>query len=373
VNNSGFEPERREKAKKYAAIGYRATFLGLGIGLLFLVFLLFSGFSPWLKGQVLKITQNNFLSILLYVAAINFIFTLISFPLTYYSGFHLEHRFSLSNQKFLSWLKDEVKGFLISLILGILLIEALYFLLGKSPTLWWFYTWAAWTLFTVILANLAPVLIMPLFYKFKPLEDEELKRRLLPLTDKAKVRVRGIFRWELGEKSKKANAGLAGWGNTRRIILSDTLLENYTPDEIEVVLAHELGHHKKAHFWKLISFGACISLAAFYLANVALKTFSPYFGIKEVSDISSFPLLISSLFIFILLTVPLSNYYSRKKEKEADRFSLDVTGKKESFISAFVKLADQNLDDVSPHPILEFFLFDHPPVEKRIKMAQTSE
>ena len=169
-----------------------------------------------------------------------------------YYGFRLEQRFKLSNQRFGSWIWDEVKGFLLGLVLGAVVVELLYLTIRQWPQNWWLLAWAMFMGLFVLLAQLAPVVLLPIFYKFEPLEDEDLRRRLVILGERAGTRVRGVYRWQLSEKSKKANAALTGLGSTRRIILADTLLDNYSPDEIEAVLAHELGHHVHHHILKSI-------------------------------------------------------------------------------------------------------------------------
>src|SRR5205085_854877 len=189
--------------------------------------------------------------------------------LDYYS-FRLEHRYQLSNLRLRAWIRDEVKGFLVGVVLAGIVAELLYFIMRQSPQHWWLIAWAAFLGLFVLLAQLAPVVLFPLFYKFVPLQNEELKARLVRLGERAGTRVRGVYEWKLSEKSKKANAALTGMGNTRRIILADTLLQNYSDDEIEAVLAHELGHHVHKHILKSIAVQAGITLLGFWAANTVL-------------------------------------------------------------------------------------------------------
>src|SRR5438094_5993244 len=195
---------------------------------------------------------------------------LLGLGLDYY-GFRLEHRFQLSNQKLRAWIWDEFKGFLVGVILASIVTELLYFIIREAPQHWWLLAWAAFLGLFVLLAQIAPVVLFPIFYKFEPLEDEELKSRLVRLSQSAGTRVRGVYKWKLSEKSKKANAALTGLGNTRRIILADTLLQNYSHNEIEAVLAHELGHHVHRHIFKSIVLQMVVTFIAFWAANEVLR------------------------------------------------------------------------------------------------------
>ena len=236
------------------------------LGLAFLLVLLLAGWSGVLRDWAYRAAfQNYTLAVFLYV------FMLLLggkfWPGPRLLRFRLEHRYQLSNQKTRAWLWDETKGFLVGLVLAGIVAELLYFIIRQSPQHWWLIAWAVFMGLFVLLAQLAPVVLFPIFYKFEPLENEELKQRLVRLSERAGTRVRGIYKWKLSEKSKKANAALTGLGNTRRIILADTLLDHYSPDEIEAVLAHELGHHVHQHILKSILVQAGITLFGFWAAN----------------------------------------------------------------------------------------------------------
>jgi Zn-dependent protease with chaperone function len=208
------------------------------IGSAFLVVLLVTGWTAWLRDLALRRGfQNYTLAVFLYLFFMLLISKVLGLSLDYY-GFRLERKFKLSNQRFRAWLWDEVKRFLVGLVLAGIVVELLYFMIRQYPQHWWLITWALFIGLFILLAQLAPVVLFPIFYKFEPLDDEDLRRRLVQLSEQAGTRVRGVYRWKLSEKSKKANAALTGLGRTRRIILADTLLDNYAPEEIEAVLAH---------------------------------------------------------------------------------------------------------------------------------------
>jgi len=223
----------------------------------------------------------------------------------------------------------------------------------------------------VLLAQLAPVVLFPIFYKFEPLENEELKRRLIVLSERAGTRVRGVYRWHLSEKSKKANAALTGLGATRRIILADTLLDNYSDDEIEAVLAHELGHQVHRHILKSICVQAGITLFGFWLANEVLG-YAVYrrHMFPTMSDFANLPLLVLVSTVLSFLLMPALNAYSRFNERQADRYCFQSVASVEPFISSMNKLADQNLAERTPSRWVEWLLHSHPAIGKRVAAAE---
>ena len=228
-------------------------------------------------------------------------------------------------------------------------------------------------LFTVLLANLSPVLIAPIFNKYIPLgeEHQDQAERLLRLAERAHTRVRGVYKFDLSRRTKTANAALTGIGNSRRIILGDTLIEEFTPDEIETVLAHELGHHVNRDIPLIILVGSVSTLVGFYLASLGLKWGVYYFGFEGTADIAALPLFILVIGVYSLVTMPLNNAFSRWRERLADQYALQATGNGEAFASAMRRLANQNLADADPEPWVEFLLYSHPALRKRIAMAET--
>jgi STE24 endopeptidase len=225
----------------------------------------------------------------------------------------------------------------------------------------------------VLLSNLAPILIMPLFNKFVPLGDEhaDLAERLMKLAERAHAKVRGVFKFDMSKRTKAANAALTGLGNTRRIVLGDTLINEFSTDEIEVVLAHELGHHVHRDIPILIAFGTLMTMGGLFLASLALHWAVGYFGFSGPADIAGLPALGLLLEAFSLLTQPLGNAFSRWRERKADEYALQSTGNTTAFASAFVRLANQNLGEVDPEKWVVFMFHDHPPLGERIKMAES--
>jgi STE24 endopeptidase len=284
----------------------------------------------------------------------------------------VERRYKLSTQRFRSWIWDECKGFLVGVVLGGVVVELLYFTIRQWPQNWWLLAWALFMVLFVVLAQLAPVVLFPIFYKFEPLDDEELRRRLVVLSEHAGTRVRGVYRWKLSEKSKKANAALTGLGATRRIILADTLLDNYSADEIEAVLAHELGHHVHRHILKSIFVQAAITFAGFFAANWTLHYAVDHhlFNFDRISDFANLPLLALVSIVLSFLLMPALNAYSRYNERQADRYAFESIASVEPFISSMNKLAEQNLAERTPAKWVEWFFLSHPSISRRLAAAE---
>ncbi len=364
------DPERQQQAKEYARIRHRLFALNLLLSALALVIVLALGLNVWLKQIVLAISSNAWISTFLYFAIALIAYGIVFLPLAYYSGFVLPHRYGLSTQTRRAWLIDEVKSGVLGIILGGLVIEVIYLILRAAPDTWWLIASAFMLVFNVLLAQFAPILIFPLFYKFKPLEDAELVRRLTALADRASTRVRGVFTMMLSEKTTAANAALMGLGNTRRIVLGDTLYEKYSHDEIESILAHELGHHVHRDIAWLITIDTILTIIGFFIADVFLKWSVSYFRYEGIADLAAFPLLGLALGVFSLITMPVSNAFSRWRESLADEYALQSTRNARAFIGAMEKLANQNLAELEPEAWAESLLYTHPPIGKRLRHAE---
>jgi STE24 endopeptidase len=357
------------EAKRYNRVRRWLGIADFAVGFVFLVVLLVTGWSGWLRDLSLKVSQTYSLSLFIYLVLLLVIGKALGFGLDYY-GFQLERRYKLSTQRFRSWTWDEIKGFLVGLVMGSIVVELLYFTLRQWPQHWWILAWALCMGLFVLLAQLAPVVLFPIFYRFEPLDNEDLRRRLIVLGERAGTRVRGVYRWKLSEKSKKANAALTGLGATRRIILADTLLDNYTPDEIEAVLAHELGHHVHRHILKSIFVQAAITLLGFWAANWVLHFSVDQHMFLEISDFANLPLLVLVSIILSLLLMPALNAYSRFNERQADRYAFESIASVEPFISSMNKLAEQNLAERTPSKWVEVLFHSHPSISRRLAAAE---
>ncbi|MGA7217991.1 MAG: M48 family metallopeptidase [Candidatus Sulfotelmatobacter sp.] len=359
------------EARRYNRIHRWLSLADFAIGAAFLVLLLITGWTGWLRDLALRRGfQNYALSVFIYLFLLLLIGKALTFALDYF-GFRLEHRFQLSTQKLRSWLWDEAKGFLVGLALAAIVVELLYFMIRQSPQHWWIITWAVFIGLFILMAQLAPLVLFPIFYKFEPLDDEDLRRRLVLLSEHAGTRVRGIYRWKLSDKSRKANAALTGLGSTRRIILADTLLDNFAPEEIEAVLAHELGHHVHWHILKSILVQAGIMLFGLWAANFVLHYAVDRRMFEELSDFANLPLLALTATALSLLLMPALNAYSRYNERQADRYAFESIASVDPFISSMNKLAQQNLAERTPSKWVEALFHSHPSISKRVTAAET--
>ncbi|NJN79676.1 MAG: M48 family metallopeptidase [Anaerolineales bacterium] len=308
----------------------------------------------------------------LYIAIFGGIYSILNLPLGYYSGFILPHRFGQSNQSLKDWIVDQVKGLAIGAPIGLILLELLYLALRLTGDAWWLWAAGGMLLFSVIISNLAPILIMPLFNKYVPLGDEhkELEERLLTLAKNANTKVKGVFKFDMSKRTKAANAALTGIGNTRRIILGDTLINEFTLDEVETVLAHELGHHVNKDIPFLITVGTLLTTLGLFIASLALDSAVTFFSFTSVADVAAFPALMLILSAYGLLISPLENSLSRWRENMADDYALTSTKKAEAFASAFTRLANQNLGEIDPEKWVVFMFYSHPPLGERIDKAK---
>ena len=370
ADDSNSVPPDSPEARRYNRIRRWLGIADFVVGFLFLIVLLVTGWSNWLRDLAYRLGfQNYSFSLFIYLLLLLVISKALGIGLEYY-GFLLEGRFKLSTQRFSSWAGDELKGFLVGLVLGTVVVEVLYLTIRQWPQHWWMLAWALFMALFILLAQLAPIVLFPIFYKFEPLDNEDLRRRLVVLSERAGTQVRGVYRWKLSEKSKKANAALTGLGATRRIILADTLLDNYTAEEIEAVLAHELGHHVHRHILKSIFVQAAIALFGFWAANWVLHYAVDQQVFEELSDFADMPLLALVSVVLSFLLMPALNAYSRFNERQADRYAFESISSVEPFITSMNKLAEQNLAERTPSKWVEWFFHSHPAISRRLAAAK---
>lgn len=358
--------KRQELAKKYARLMRRLSFVELAlVGALLLVFV-FGGVSARVS-YFLSFPQPWASALYFVILAVGLV--IIIMPLTYYQGFILPRRYGLSNQKLGAWLTDRAKASALGFLLGLAVVILLYWLLDRFPDIWWLWAGILLLLLSLLLTWLTPTLLLPIFFKLEPLDDVELKQRLMNLAKRAQAQIVGMFTMDLSSKGTTANAMLAGLGKTRSIILSDTLLQQYTAEEVEVILAHELGHHIHRDIPKLIAVQAAVVLLAFYLSGLVLRASLVPFGFQGIADVAAFPLLFLSLAAFGLIVTPLINAYSRYVEGSADEAALELTANPRAFVTAMTRLTDQNLTVADPSRWVEILFYDHPPYTKRVDLA----
>jgi Zn-dependent protease with chaperone function len=310
------------------------------------------------------------LAIGLYVTALAMAWEVLSFPLLFYRTFLLDRKYGLSSEPVSAWLRDHLKALALGLVLTLASAVGVYATIRLSPHLWWIVATASFVAIAVVISRIAPVWLMPLFYRFQPLERETLRERLMTLSDRAGVAVLGAFEWGLGEKTSRANAALVGAGRTRRILVSDTLLKDYSDDEIEVILAHELAHHVHHDIWTSLALEAVLVAAALFAADVAATRAAPSLGLRGISDLAALPLMVLAGGTVSLLLAPLSNAWSRHNERRADRYALALTGRGAAFVSAMKRLGAQNLAEERPSRFAIWFFHTHPTIDERIASAR---
>jgi STE24 endopeptidase len=366
-----------DKATRYHRLKRQASIVSLAWSVLLLGGLVWTGWSGALRdaaegvaGRIAPLSWQPGIIVLCYVVLLTLINEIGSLPIGFYSGFFLERRYDLSNETFAGWMGDQAKSLGIAMLLGGAGAGVLYWCIRISPDRWWLVAGLLFTLLIVVLTNLAPVLLLPLFYSVKPLDRDALRARLLALADRAGARVLGAYEWGLGGKTKKANAALAGLGGTRRILVSDTMLAEYSDDEIEVVLAHEIAHHVHGDIWKGILFESVLVVAGFYLASQALVSLAGPAGLRGVADVAGLPLLLLAAGAVSVVMLPVAHAMSRAFERSADRFALDLTRNPGAFISAMRRLGAQNLAEEHPSQIVQWLFYSHPPIRDRIAAAQ---
>jgi len=367
-----------DRASRYHRLKRWSHVAALGWTLVLFIGLLWSGASIALRDLAERAGSSIVgsgrwhagITVIVYVGLLLLLNEIGSLPVSLYSGFMLEHRYGLSTERAGGWFVDQLKALAVGFVLSSGAATIVYAAIRYSPHNWWLPAGLALALIVTGLTNIAPVLLLPIFYRVKPLDRESLRVRLLGLADRAGATVLGAYEWGLGEKTRKANAALTGLGTTRRILISDTMLAEYTDDEIEVVLAHELAHHVHGDLWKGILFESALILAGLYLAARVLEQLAPSLGFRGSADVAGMPLLVLTTGVVSFVMLPLAHAMSRAFERSADRFALALTRNPAAFVSAMRRLAAQNLAEEHPSRLVQILFYSHPPVRERIAAAQ---
>ncbi len=365
-----------DRAARYHRLRRRASVAATVAGALWLLGLLVSGASAALASQAGAVTMPlpwrlaRPLSIVLVITVLALGWELVSLPFVCYRSFLLERRYGLSSESFATWARDHLKGLGIGLLLTVIAGLTVYAAIAVTGRLWWALTAALFAAAGALLSRIAPVMLMPLFYRFRPLDRETLRQRLMILSRRAGVPVLGAFEWGLGEKTTRANAALVGVGNTRRILVSDTLLKDYTDDEIEVILAHEMAHHIHHDIWTGLALETLIVAAALLAADAAVPHAGGWAATAGPGDLAALPRLLLTAGLVSLLLAPIGNAWSRFNERRADRFALSLTGRPGAFISAMRRLGQQNLAEERPSAAVLWFFHSHPTIDERIAAAR---
>jgi Zn-dependent protease with chaperone function len=360
-----------DKATRYHRLKRRASILGTLSQALCLLVVLVSGVSNLLRDIALDLAGQWFIpAVSMYVLMLVVLLAVIDLPWAFYAAVTLERRYDLSTETTAKWWLNHLKSGAIGLAFSIAAALIVLWLVSWSPEHWWVAAAVIFTLILVVLAQLAPVLLLPIFYEVKPLSRDTLRERLLSLAERAGANVLGVFEWRLSDRTRKANAALAGIGRTRRILVSDTLLAEHSDDEIEVILAHELAHHVHHDIWTSLVLEAVLIALGFYLADAALTAFADSLGLQGKADPAGLPLLALSAGAVSLVLMPVANALSRAHERRADRYALNLTRNPHAFIAAMRRLAQQNLAEEAPSRVVRVLFATHPPTSDRIAAAR---
>lgn len=359
-----------DKATRYHRLRRRAGVAGAGAVALMLTGALMSGAAAWLRDIVREVSFGWVTATAMYAAALGIAIECVQLPFAFYQGVILERRYGLSTHTTGHWWLDRAKAFAIGLSFGAGAAVILWALIRWLPNFWWLLAAIVFAAIGVVLTHLAPVVLMPIFYECTPLERPALVERLVALGRRANAMVTGVYEWRLSDRTRKANAALAGLGRTRRILLSDTLLQEHSDDEIEVILAHELAHHVHHDIWTAMALESVLTLAGFLAADYALEVAGPLLDLSRKADLAGMPLVVLVVVGTSYAFAPVSHALSRLHERRADRFALEITGSAEAFMSAMKRLSAQNLADEEPSRVTEVLFHSHPAARARIAAAR---
>jgi Zn-dependent protease with chaperone function len=368
-------PEASEQAIRYYNSGNVLWIVGQAWGLIIPLLFLFWGWTGKISNLAQRWGRNWYFIIVIYLAIYLALTQILNFPLDIYSDYFRQHEYGLSTQTFGRWFANYGKSFLVGLIGAAAFIWIFYLLLKKSPRRWWFYGSLASIGIMFITTLIQPIWIDPLFNQFGPMKDKQLEQQILSLAAKAGIQDGRVFEVNKSQDTKMLNAYVIGFGATKRIVLWDTIIKEMSPDQILFVMGHEMGHYVLNHIWWIMGYYAALTLVVFYLiyraANFLMRRYHHRFGFNDLSNIASLPLLAFLVGLLMLTTTPLSNYFSRYYEHEADRFGLEITQNNQAAAEAFLVLQQGNLVNPRPGPIYNFWRNSHPSLGDRIDFCNS--
>jgi Zn-dependent protease with chaperone function len=368
-------PEASEQAMRYYNSGNILWIVNQTWSLIVPLLFLWWGLTGKMSGFAKKWGKKWYFIIVIYLALYLTISQLLNFPLDFYAEYFRQHEYGLSSQTLGRWFSNYGKSFLVGFIGAAAFVWVFYLLLKKSPRRWWFYGSLASIGIMFITSLIQPVWIDPLFNKFGPMKDQQLEEQILNLASKAGIQGGRVFEVDKNQDTKMLNAYVVGFGSTKRIVLWDTAIKEMTPNEILFVMGHEMGHYVLNHIWWGMAYYAVLSFAVFYLtyraADFLMRKYRHCFGFNDLSNIASLPLLLLLINVFMLLISPISNYFSRYCEHEADRFGLEITQDNTAAAEAFIVLQQGNLANPRPGSLFKMWRNTHPAVGDRIDFCNS--
>ncbi len=372
TGNERFEVRVTDEMARHTRIRNVLYFVGVGWSAVMMLGLLATGASRRMRDLAARATQKPFLAAMLYLALFVVASALLEFPLSYYAGFVVPHQFALTDQTFGAWLVDVAKGLAVSLAILPLLGAGALMVIRRGRN-WWAVLWAASIPVIVLLVIIQPIVLDPIFNDFKPLQDTVLRQKLLDLASRAGIEGSRVYQVDKSKQTKTMNAYVNGVGPTNRIVMWDTLLAKMDHDEVLGVMGHEMGHYVLDHIWKGLAFSVVASFAGFFIAqrvhDRGLRTWGARWGFSAPGDPASVPWLLLIVGAITFVSSPIASGFSRYVEHEADVFAIELTHLNEPIATAFRKMAEDSKVDPSPHPLMEYWLYSHPPIAKRIPFA----
>ncbi len=369
--------EQLQTSIVYSRIKEFLFFIGIPWEWAIYLIILGLGFSTTFLLIAKKINKSSLLiQSGVYITILLFFIALLKFPLSYVA-YKVSSQYGINIQPFDLWLIDKGKGLLLDLVITIPTIWVLYWLFRKSERRWWLWAWLISIPFIILLIFVQPVIIDPIFNDFQALQDQKLKEEIVFLADQVNIKEENIFQVNMSEKSTAMNAYVTGIGSNARIVLWDTTLEKMNKDEVLFITAHEIGHYVKKHiYWHLLA-EILLTLLMLYIlyksTNFLINRYGHYWDIKRISDINSLPLILLLISLFTFIISPIENTISRQTERVTDAYAIQMTGDKESAISAFQKLSVNSLVEPNPPEIVKIFLYSHPTMAERIYLISNQE
>jgi STE24 endopeptidase len=368
------DPAVLGKMSAYTAENNRVAIVESIIDNVVVIVFLFAGMLGLYDRWIASLSHSFLLNGIIFLLILMFVQSLLAVPFSLYQNFRIENRYGFNTMTFRIWITDLLKSFVISSILGGIVIFAALAIVQASPAWWWLWVWLFFLCFGIFMMFISPYVIEPLFFKVEPIKAEGLEEKIRQLMERAGLKVSRVFQMDASRRSRHSNAYFTGIGKVKRIVLFDTLIEQMTHDEILAVLAHEAGHWKKRHVLKRLVLSEVAAFCGLYLAYVLVQRedLPGLLGYGELSFYARFLIIgfLGSLVLFPL--TPLFSALSRRDEREADDFAAELTGHPENMASALVKLSRENLSNLHPHPWYAAFYYSHPPVVERIRQLKAA-
>lgn len=371
VNISYIEKEEERIGQKYYESDRVVQAMKIGMGFLVPALILFTGFSAKLSKFSDRIGKNMFLSVGIYGIIYNFIDSLANFPLTYYGGYIESHAFGFSYQPFSSWMRNYFINFLLNTGVIFLLLWIPYRFIKKHPRKWWIYTGITIIPIIIFMYIAQPVIIDPLFNKFKSIENKEIESSLVQLTEKANIKECTVLQIDKSKDTSMINAYMTGIGESKRIVLWDTAIKKLNLSELRFVMAHEIGHYVLGHIKKSIFLEIIAIFIVLYIISkvtpILIKKYRRRFKFRKLSNTASYPVAIIIINFCLLFIIPSANAYSCYMERQADTFAIEITKDNEAAVSAFDKLSKHGIVIPNPDLLYKMWKYDHPPIKERIE------